>query len=111
MLYGEKNGGFRCSPVYSDHLKGLLQAKATDQQLLTVVESLRLVEANIRNLAAHQIVSVTEDVILQRTGYTGKKIMEMIQTLFRYTGIVIKKEDWDSYDAMNQEILRRMAGE
>lgn len=32
----------------------------------------------------------------------------MIQKLFIYTGIKIKKEYWDSYDQMNQAILQKM---
>lgn len=109
--YGERTGGFRCGPVYSDHLKCLLQAKSKDAYLIKLAENLRSVESNIRNLAAHQIVSVTEDVILQRTGYTGKKIMEMIKALFNYTGISMKEEYWESYELMNQEIIKRMSAE
>ena len=54
-------------------------------------------------------MSVTDSSIFQRTGYTGSKIMDMIKELFNYTGISVKREYWDSYDIMNQEILKRMA--
>ena len=39
---------------------------------------------------------------------TDEKIMKMIQKLFSYTGIKVKKEYWDSYDLMNQEILEKI---
>ena len=107
-MYGKR---FQCGAVYSDHLKGLIQANVQDQHLKDLVGALRQVEAKIRNLAAHEIVSVTDASILQRTGYTGEKIMEMIKELFNYTGISIKKEYWDSYEVMNQEILNRMSME
>ena len=106
-IYG--NGGFKGGVVYSDHLKILIQANVQDQHLTKLVGALRQVEANIRNLAAHEIVSVTDASIFQRTGYTGSKIMDMIKELFNYTGISVKREYWYSYDIMNQEILKRMA--
>ena len=65
-------------------------------------------EEKIRNTAAHDIVSVTEITIKNRTGFSADKIMQMIQKLFIYTGIKIKKEYWDSYDQMNQAILQKM---
>lgn len=34
--------------------------------------------------------------------------MNMIKELFDYTNIRVKKEYWDSYDKMNEEILKRM---
>ena len=67
-----------------------------------------LAEEKIRNTAAHDIVSVTEITIKNRTGFSADKIMQMIQKLFIYTGIKIKKEYWDSYDQMNQAIIQKM---
>ena len=34
---------------------------------------------SLRNLAAHQIISVTGITIQSQTGYTGKQIMEMLK--------------------------------
>lgn len=47
-------------------------------------------------------------MIEERTGFSAEKIMKMIQKLFSYTGIKVKKEYWDSYDLMNQEILEKI---
>ena len=79
-----------------------------EKHLVELVQNLRFVEENIRNLAAHEIMSVTEDTLQKMTGFSGNKIMNMIKELFHYTGLNIKKEYWDSYDKMNQMILERI---
>ena len=94
--------------VYSIHIKALIEYFSTDAQLKELICNLRLTEEKIRNTAAHDIVSVTEITIKNRTGFSADKIMQMIQKLFIYTGIKIKKEYWDSYDQMNQAILQKM---
>ena len=62
---------------------------------------------SLRNLAAHQIISVT-GTIQSQTGYTGKQIMEMLKKTFAFAEMGIKKEYWDSYDDMNTVIVRQM---
>ena len=102
------SGSFKLGDVYSVHIKALIEHFSTDIQLNELISNLRLVEEKIRNTAAHDIVSVTEKVIEERTGFSAEKIMKMIQKLFSYTGIKVKKEYWDSYDLMNQEILEKI---
>lgn len=102
-------GEFREKNIYSHHLKGLIERYSNDAYLLQLVKDIRLVEANIRNLAAHEIVSITDVTIKELTGFIPEKIMKMIQELFRYTGISIKEEYWDSYDNMNRMILERIS--
>ena len=88
-------------------MKVLIEHFSSDSQLKELTGNLRLVEEKIRNTAAHDIVSVTEKTIESRTGFSATKIMQMIQRLFMYSGIKIKKEYWDSYDQMNQAILQQ----
>lgn len=75
------------------------------------MEDLRNVESNIRNLAAHEIVSVTDETIKNLTGFYGRDIMSKIKELFGYTEISIRKEYWDSYDEMNRKILEQMSND
>lgn len=70
---------------------------------------IRIVETNIRNLAAHEIVSVTKATMSNMTGFTGEEIMTMIKELFPHTGIMVKREYWNSYDQMNEMILEKMS--
>ncbi|WP_288619473.1 type III-A CRISPR-associated CARF protein Csm6 [uncultured Eubacterium sp.] len=102
------DGNFNGQDISSEHLKVLIESLDTDQHLIELVRAVRSVEDNVRNLAAHQIISVTEEKIQKLTGFSSDKIMEMIKELFNYTGINIKKEYWDSYDEMNKIIISKM---
>lgn len=81
---------------------------SSNQKLNEIVERLRHVEEKIRNMAAHQIISVDEAKIKAQTGLTGKQIMDYIKQLFMYTGINIKKDYWNSYQQFNDTICKKM---
>ncbi len=102
-------GFFRYGDVSSSHLNTLVQASAAPADVKQLVRDLRSVESNLRNMAAHQIISVTEDTIKKSTGFTGAQIMSRIQKAFGFAGYSIKKEYWNSYDDMNDVILAEMA--
>lgn len=91
--------------IKSDNLKILIEYYSDDPHLKELVSDLRGVEENLRNQAAHQIVSITDQKIKDETGFTGKQIMDMIKELFRYTGINIADTVWNSYEEMNQIII------
>ena len=101
-------GGFRGGDVGSDHLVALIGEYSQDGKLRQLAEELRDVEVKIRNMAAHQIVSINEEKIKQRTGFTGKQIMDKIFAVFSYTDMKIKKDSWQSYDDMNEKIFQAM---
>lgn len=86
----------------------LIEGLCDNAQLVNVVKNLRSVEDNIRNLAAHQIVSVTEESIRKLTGFSSAKIMDMIKKAFEYAEMNVKPEYWSSYDDMNEVIIGRM---
>jgi len=66
-------------------------------------------EEKVRNPAAHEIVSMSEERIKKMTGGKGTEdIMGLLRNAFKYTGIGIRSEDWDSYERMNEKILQRM---
>ena len=101
-------GKFNGTDIYAVHLKYLIDHFSDNSTLKELVEKLRSVEEQIRNDAAHDVISVTEETIIQKTGFTSTKIMQMIQNLFYYTGISVKKEYWKSYDEMNMRILKEI---
>ncbi len=70
----------------------------------TKVEEMVEIEKSIRNIAAHEVVSVTEEWIQKRTGKTVKGILELVRTLVFYAGIKVENRAWESYDKMNQRI-------
>ena len=84
-------------------------AKAEDINVINVVKNLRNVEQSVRNIAAHEIVSVTEDFIQKKTGeYTSKQIIDYIKEALGYAGININKNDYNSYKQMNEDIKSRI---
>lgn len=100
--------GFQYGYVKSDHLLNLICGFSDDDTLKSLMTDLHSVEEKIRNIAAHQIVSITEEKIRKMTGFTPNQIMEKIKRLFSYTGIHVKKEDWNSYDELNEQIFKAM---
>lgn len=102
---------FRCRNVCSGNLQRIIQAKSDDVELKKLVGGLRKVEKNVRNLAAHQIVSVNEETIWKWTGgHNAGQIMNNIEKAFGYAEIIdiANKEVWNSYDQMNEVIIRMM---
>ena len=109
--YQKMGKRFEAKDVYSEHLKILTDHFSSDTHLKQLMEDLRNVESNIRNLAAHEIVSVTDETIKNLTDFYGRDIMSKIKELFGYTEISIRKGYWDSYDEMNRKILEQMSNE
>lgn len=101
--------GFHYGYLYSAHLNELIQRLAKNERLKELSSNLRKFERDIRNMAAHQIITITDLDIRKKTGgFSAWQIMKMIQELFDYTGGSIKPEDWKSYNRMNEEIIRSM---
>ena len=97
-------GGFREGPVYSNAIAKLLSARGQNRMVCTKVEEMVEIEKSIRNIAAHEVVSVTEEWIQKRTGKTVKGILELVRTLVFYADIKVENRAWESYDKMNQRI-------
>lgn len=96
---------FKYGPVYSAALDAIIQAKCTNEDLKNKVSEILEVEKNVRNLAAHEIISVTDSWFRKTTGKSANEIMDIIKYLIVQAGIQTKKEDWTSYDIMNRKIV------
>lgn len=108
ILKKEYNDRFRYGNVYSDHLHTIIMEKSDDEKLKGLVRALREVEKNIRNTAAHEIIAITDDDIKKRTALTGIEIMNAVKELFCYVGLALDDADWNSYDRMNNEIIKKI---
>lgn len=106
MLNAEYNGAFRLGIVYSSQVAKIICNRCNDVKLKQKVEEITKVEGKVRNPAAHDIISVTDDWILQETQKRASEILEILKYLVQKSGIHVKKEDWHSYDAMNEKIER-----
>lgn len=104
----DEYGEFKYGPVYSVRLTIIIDTLSSEYSIKEKTSMLRKIEENVRNIAAHDIVSVTEKWVKKQTNKTPEEIMSLIQNLCMMIGIGTKKEQWDSYDAMNQEIINKM---
>lgn len=92
--------------VKSGDLVFLISELVKDKTCINIATDLRKIEEDIRNDTAHEIISVTDDVIKERTGYNSNEIFYKLKRMFDYTGIELKNEYWDSYDSMNDKIIK-----
>lgn len=99
---------FKGGYVYGSHLCALIEALCSDPNVVQMAKNLRRVERVLRNEAAHQVVSVTEEVICKKLGMSSDEVMEMIREAFPMAGMPITEEQWRSYDVMNRVIIERM---
>ena len=106
----KRNGGLKEGELSSDPLVELLKVfmPISKKDGIDLIYNLREVEGTVRNIAAHEMVSVTDDVIKNKTGFSSNAIMRMIEKVFSYTDLDIKNEYWNSYDLMNQLIIERI---
>lgn len=111
MFDSRFRGGFKEGPIYSSHLKAIIDYKCSgDRRLVGNVRDIVKVERVVRNIAAHEIVSVTDKWIKERTGKemkkgkTAQQILEIIKYLITKAGIDTKELYWNSYDKMNDTI-------
>ncbi len=105
ILDNEYKGGFRFGPVYSHQIVKLITNKCNDADLKQKVDEITEIEGKVRNVAAHEIVSVTDEWFQNRIGKNAKEIFELIKYLVGKAGINAKKDDWMSYDKINEQII------
>jgi CRISPR type III-A/MTUBE-associated protein Csm6 len=106
------HGQFKEGPVYSSTLVYLIEEFSENEKIKQLSREIRDIETNTRNLPAHEIVSVTKDWIVKHSkGYQPEEILEMLKEYAMMLDMGVKKEDWNSYDQMNEEIIRLLKRE
>ena len=103
VLNDEFKPEFKNSPVAASNLKPLLINYLTDEVLKKKIEEIREIESKIRNIAAHEIVSITEDNLSKIFGrsISMNQIFKILKSLIIAAGVRVREEDWNSYDKMN----------
>ena len=107
----EESNLSRFDVVYSWQLNKLIQRTCPDKSLAENTEKLVQIESKVRNVAAHDIVSVTEEWIKKQTEMTPGKIMELIQHLCKMAKITTDDTRWNSYQDMNRLIIQALESE
>ena len=99
----------RLGSISSDHLAAIIDSACGDEVRTPVRELRKRVEQTIRNAAAHEIVSVDEEFIMQLTGFNGQKgldsagIWRLVRNVASLAGFS-REIGWQSYDHMNKLI-------
>lgn len=107
-LLQEEYVPFRYGVVYSSHLNTIVQKECADQLVARRIKDFVEIEQKARNIAAHSIVSVTDKWVKDKTGKSVSEIMWLIKDICERVKINLRKENWDSYDRMNEEIIREL---
>lgn len=100
--------GYKETILTSAQLAPLIMEFSKDDALIKTVSNIRKCEEAARNLAAHEIVSVTEEWIKRQCGISSGEIMKSLKTLCRESGIKADESAWNSYKTMNAIIENEM---
>ncbi len=97
---------FHYGDIYSSQLMEIIIAKnAGNATLIETIEGIRSVEEIMRNPAAHEIVSITDEEIKNKTGFTSLQVMGLLKKAMTYTNLNFKTEYWNTYDEMNNKLI------
>ncbi len=96
--------GFRGGNVESDALSGIIYKLDSNEVSGRAFKEFRDIEAKVRNIAAHNLISVTDDWIKEQCGYSTKQIIKKLKSLVAISGIKVTADSWNSYTAMNATI-------
>ena len=103
----KKNKGLS-GPIYAWQLNNIIQARCKDVNLKRRTNELLEIEKRARNLAAHNVVSVTKEWVKEQTGKQVDEIMWIIKYICERVKINTREENWKSYDRMNEQIIREL---
>lgn len=102
-------GRFNGGNVYSIHLVEIINKRASDNKLSDICCKLRSIEENVRNITAHEIVSVNDKWIHKRTGgYYSADIIKLLYDAMCYTPIKPPRDFFNSYDKMNELLIKSL---
>lgn len=108
QILEEEYTAFHYGVVYTSQINKIVQRKCMDKKLAERAGNFVEVEGKVRNIAAHDIVSVTDAWIKDRCGKYAAEIMEIIRCLCGQLKICTKENYWNSYDAMNRFIIAEL---
>jgi len=95
--------GFKDTEPCAANLSPIVRARG-DRAAGRLANELRRFEYSVRNIAAHEIVSVTDEWVARRSGYTPEDILQKLME-FASLCFPVPRDAWDSYDRLNDTIL------
>ncbi len=97
-------GEYKDSPPSAMNLLPLVLDKGREN-VACIAKELRNVEENARNIAAHEIVSVDEQWVNNKTGHNAEDILKMLKQ-FLSSCKSLPNHAWNSYGELNQAVLK-----
>ena len=94
--------------VGSMQIMKIFEGMSNDMALVEDLHRMRDVETNVRNVAAHEIVSVTDAWIYHKTHLHAEDIMKLLKRLVISAGVKAKNDYWNSFDDMNCVIVKNL---
>lgn len=94
--------------ISANVILNILEQKNVDNTVLETLRKIRGIEESVRNLAAHEIVGLTEDGIVNRAGYNPAEIMNLCFKMARLAGISIGEQEKNAYELMNEELINKL---
>ena len=108
-LNAKFSGKFKGGIIYSVHLTAIIEHNTSDSRLIDICNKLRMIEEKVRNITAHEIVSVNDNWICNKTsGYYAADIVKLLYDAMCYTKYNIGKDFFDSYDRMNDILIKAL---
>ena len=96
--------------VYSWQILKIIQHYLSDHELCSVCADLRKIEERVRNIAAHEIVGISDNYIKEQSGFSSGEIMVKIRRVL-FSADSEAQKHWNTYDEMNAVILARIGEE
>lgn len=101
--YRSTGGLQKDSIVYSDSLSEIIVQTASDTDAKNITNDLRnKVEKQLRNKAAHTIISINDATVKNYTGLSSEDIYKMLVKMLKLCGY---QQDENSYENMNNILL------
>ncbi len=100
--------GFRGGRVETDALAKVIYRMSNNEISGNAFKEFRDIEEKVRNIAAHNLVAITDDWIKLNSGHTTKQIIKKLKALVAISGIEVTQEGWDSYLSMNKVIKDKL---
>lgn len=97
---------FHYGVVFNSHLREIIKSYVLDGEFGRVLDKLNDFEEKTRNLAAHNMVSITSEKIRKDTGLSPEQIYNEIKKFLPMVNIPVN--GWDSYDKMNELIISKL---
>lgn len=100
--------GFNDSPVAASNLLEIItfyNSGNRNSEVMKIAKNLRDFEENVRNIASHEIVGITEEFLKAKTNMTSEQVLKALYKMFDFAFKTSKKDMWDSYEKMNEKLI------